>query len=324
MREKKEAGDKDLRAFEENPYNPDKTRPEDLARLFYAHNLPLIPVVSRRGQLFGILMKDDLVAEMSDIDRFQNQKIDQFITRLARKMKLDELAPHALPIKEFVTINIFGEVQGTWSRIELFNACESLPVAKSVNDDIDRQKESQVLEWMIYLILEHIPRPIYAVNKKGKTIFYNSHFEDMVREKTKEEMNIEAVEESLKNPDKNEFFYRKKGGKEIYFFNTDMDFYYERTPLQSDRKNVGYLIYCARGLNESGGSFLPAVDTSGSGLREILELVERNLLMDAIRRNGSDLKKAAAELSISAQMLRNRMSRLGVEIKPGRGVRAKK
>ncbi len=324
MREQSEGEKNDLRQFEENPYNPEKSRPEDLVRIFYTSDQPFIPVVSRRGHLFGILMKNAVVSELSDIDRTRDQKIDQFINRLAKKMTLDEIIPHTLAVKEFVIINIFGEVQGKWSRIDLFNACESTPPKHSVSQDIDRQKEMQILEWMIYLILEHIPRAVYAVNQIGKTIFYNHHFEDLIRSKTKEDINIDFVEDSLKNPDKNEFFYRKKRGKEIYFYNKDMDFYYERVPLVSTRKNVGYLIYCAKELNEKKTSWMPAIDVQGMKLKDILEAVERGVLVDSIKKHEAELKDVSKELSVSQQLLKNRIKKLGIDLKPKRKARTKK
>lgn len=35
------------REFEENPYQIDNKKPEDIVRLFYIHNVPIIPVISR-------------------------------------------------------------------------------------------------------------------------------------------------------------------------------------------------------------------------------------------------------------------------------------
>ena len=93
-----------------------------------------------------------------------------------------------------------------------------------------QQKEEQVLEWMIYLILEHIPRPLYAVNMHGKTIFYNSHFEDLYRKKFKKDVDVEFVEQSLKDGDKNELLSGKKSD-ELVFFNRDLKIHYEKIPL---------------------------------------------------------------------------------------------
>ena len=71
-----------LKKFDENPYNPDKVKPEDIIRIFFINDIPLIPVISNRGILLGVLNKDDAVSELSDIERVNKQKTDQIINKL--------------------------------------------------------------------------------------------------------------------------------------------------------------------------------------------------------------------------------------------------
>ena len=183
----------DLKEFQENPYDHHDKRPEDVVRLFYVHDVPVIPVVSKRGILIGVLRKESVISQLSDIERVEKLKIDEFITQLAGRMNFDDLLPYG-KIREFVVINIFGEVQGTWTRLQLFSACENNKGTEHV-EEVKKQQEDQALEWMIYLILEHVPRGLYAVNEKGKTIFYNSYFEDFFTEKFKKE--VEAFIQTL-------------------------------------------------------------------------------------------------------------------------------
>ncbi|HON80198.1 MAG TPA: CBS domain-containing protein, partial [Spirochaetota bacterium] len=70
-----------LKEFNENPYDPGKTKPEDIMRIFFVNNVPIIPVTSKSGLLIGILRKEDLVSELSDIERVRQQKTDQFISK---------------------------------------------------------------------------------------------------------------------------------------------------------------------------------------------------------------------------------------------------
>jgi transcriptional regulator with PAS, ATPase and Fis domain len=317
-------GKETLREFEENPFNPGKHVPEDVIRLFYAHDVPVMPVVSKRGLLLGILRKEDVVAELSDMERTKNLKIDQFITRLARKMTADEVLAFLGQNREFVTINIFGEEQGRWSRVELFAACESPEAAKTVKEDIDRQKEKQVMEWMIYLILEHIPRAIFAVNREGKTIFYNGYFEDLFRSRVGRELEVEFVEESLKNPEKNEIFSRKKAGEGVYFLNKEMNFYYEKTPLVSDEKTLGFLFYCDRYMNEEPGVVLPGVNMQGLSLGKVLEAVERGIIVHAIKEHRFNLDKVEKELRISRQSLVGKIKKYGIKLEKDRKTPRKK
>ncbi len=302
---------KDYLEFEENPYNTEKKGPEEIVRLFYTNDVPMLPVVSKRGTLFGILLKDKVISELSDLERVGKQKIDEFIMKIAKKMTLDELLPFAGNIKEFVVINLFGEVFGTWSRLDLFAACEKAK-GKTDQGEVQKQKEDQVLEWMIYLVLEHIPRALYAVNQKGKTIFYNSLFEDVFTDRTGKEVNTGFVEKSFADPDQNEFYYKNK--KDIYFLNKTMNIAYERIPLVSDGKDVGYLMFVDSGLNETSVSVFPGIDVNTMPLNEIIQSVERSVLVESIRQNKGNLNEIAKRLKISKNLLAKKIESHGIHI----------
>ncbi len=303
-----------LRHFEENPYDPDAKGPEEIVRIFYMNNVSVLPVVSRRGVLLGILTKDRVIAELSDIERVKDIKIDKFITRLAKKITLDDLLPHVGNVREFVVINLFGEIHGKWSRIELFSACEEGKDSGEIRKEVEKQQENQILEWMIYLILEHIPRPLYAVNEKGKTIFYNSHFEELFENQMKREVDITFIEGSIGNKDRNSFFYKKGDKKEMYFFNKDMNFYYEKIPLNSNKNKSGFLIYCDNDLKEPSELIFPDINMEGQSLKSALESVERLLIVDSIRDNKYNISETAKKLKISQKSLKEKVDRFGIDI----------
>ena len=223
----------ETREFTENPFDHQNRRPEDVVRLFYLHDVPIIPVISKRGILIGILRKESVISELSDIERVEKLKIDEFITRLAVKMNFDDLLQYG-KIREFVVINIFGELQGRWNRLQLFAACDNAKIAHH-EDEIKKQQEDQVLEWMIYHILEHIPRALYALNEKGKTVFYNSLFEELYEEKMNSEIDVENVEKTISDPVKNELF-SGLNQDDLHFYNSDLDIFYEKIPMASSGK----------------------------------------------------------------------------------------
>jgi transcriptional regulator with PAS, ATPase and Fis domain len=307
-----EASKNTLVEFEENPYTPDKTKPEDLVRIFFIEDVSIIPVVSKRGILFGVLKKEDIISELSDIERVKKQKIDHFISKLSRKMTLDELLPYVVNRKEFVVINIFGDVYGKWSRLELLEASEQAK-KKTADNETEKQKEEHALEWMIYLILEHIPRALFAVNQNGKTIFYNSHFEDLFTANMKKEIDVQYVENSLNNPDKNDFFYKKGKGEDIHFFNKDMDFYYEKIPLLSSDKTVGFLIFCDKDVNDTADSAFPANKIKGKSLNEMIESVERHIIVEAIKERDYNMSKVAENLKITKESLMKKIKKHGIK-----------
>ncbi len=313
MKEKKRENSRDnIKEFDENPFDPDKVKPEDIVRLFYIHDVPIIPVVSKRGLLIGVLEKKDLVSELSDIQRAKSHKIDKFITHLAKKTTLDDLLPYG-KIKEFVVINIFGEVMGKWSRLQLFTACERPDSAQESSGEVEKQKEEQILEWMIYLILEFIPRALYAVNTRGKTMFYNSHFEESYLKKFKTgTVDSENVEKALKSSSKNEL-YSSPDNSDLLFYNSELDIYYEKIPMKSKGKKVGYLIFCDSKEGGAPDFSLPGVDIGGMSLSEILDAIERHLIVTALNK-GSDIASAANELKISKKSLAARISKYKIKV----------
>jgi transcriptional regulator with PAS, ATPase and Fis domain len=306
--------EKDTVKFDENPYNPESKGPEEIVRLFYSNNVPILPVVSKRGLLLGILTKETVISELSDIERVGKQKIDAFITKISKKMSLDDLLPVVGNVKEFVVINLFGEVYGQWSRLELFSACETGGKKEKDASGIAEHRDDQAMEWMIYLVLEHIPRALYAVNDKGKTVFFNSHFEDIYLAQIGKDVDTKFVESSLANTGKNDFFYRKKDSKDMYFFNKDMKFYYEKVPLISNDKNVGYLIYVDPHLNEISGPVYPGIDMNSMSLNEMIDSMERSLIVDSIRQNNNNIDETAKKLKLSIKALSAKIKIHGINL----------
>lgn len=304
-----------LKEFNENPFDPEKKTPADVMRIFFMKNVSIIPVVSRRKVLIGVITRDVITSEMSDIDRFSNVKIDRFVTKVAHKMTFDELLPYVENEKQFTVINIFGEIQGTWSRLELLAACENIHLGGADPDrEAEKQKEEQVMEWMIYLILEHIPRPLYAVNDKGRTIFYNSYFEEIIEKKTAiEDYDIADLEKSLLTPEKNDYFFKDKKSSEMYFYNKDYDFYYEKVPMNSNGREVGFLIYCTGDPMLSVNS---STEIIGSGkLSKRKDEFERLVLVETLQKSGLDISKTAKELGISAKVLDTKIKKFNINLK---------
>jgi transcriptional regulator with PAS, ATPase and Fis domain len=300
----------DTMEFTENPFDHQNVRPEDIVRLFYTHDVPIIPVVSKRGILIGILKKQNIIGELSDIERIEQLKIDEFITRNAIRMNFDDLIPYG-KIREFVVINIFGEIQGKWSRIQLFTACDN---SNTVDHEIEikKQQDDQVLDWMIYLILEHIPRALYAVNENGKTIFYNSHFEDLYFSKYNTDIDVKIIERLFSDPMKNELF-SKSDDKDLFFHNSELGIFYEKIPLMSSEKKAGFLIFCDKKGLDFEELIVAGVDLRGESFQNIVEAVERQIIIGAIRK-GKDLDESADLLKLTRQGLSSKIKKFGIEL----------
>ncbi len=202
---------------------------------------------------------------------------------------------------------------GKWSRLQLFTACERPDSAQESSGEVEKQKEEQILEWMIYLILEFIPRALYAVNTRGKTMFYNSHFEESYLKKFKTgTVDSENVEKALKSSSKNEL-YSSPDNSDLLFYNSELDIYYEKIPMKSKGKKVGYLIFCDSKEGGAPDFSLPGVDIGGMSLSEILDAIERHLIVTALNK-GSDIASAANELKISKKSLAARISKYKIKV----------
>lgn len=313
MTEKKiTAADKDIREFKENPYDPEKRKPEDVVRFFYIHNVPIIPVISKRGILLGVLKKDDVIAELSDIERSEKESIDTFIGKLAKKYTFEDLIPFG-EIKEFIVINLFGEVQGTWSRLKLFSAIDSQSEKVDTSNELAENKDQQVLEWIIYLVLEHIPRALYAVNKKGKTIFYNSHFEELYSTLKKQDVETDVVEKMFKDSRENEIV-SSPGDNTVRFYNSSLKLHYEKIPLMGNKKNLGYLFFFNEAEQKKSAFQVPGVDIRRMNLADMTDAFERALLVDALKQT-DDIDEVSKKLGINKKSLRTKIEKHGIKVK---------
>jgi transcriptional regulator with PAS, ATPase and Fis domain len=302
----------DLVELHENPYDPGKQKPEDIMRIFFLHNVPIIPVITKSGSLAGVLKKDDMVSELSDIERVRRQKTEQFISKLIRKVTLDDILPYVTKNKTFVVIDIFGERQGEWSRLELLEASEKDGRRRTSDSEIERQREEQTLEWIIYLILEHIPRPLYAINQHGKTIFYNSHFEDFFSQ-AGAEIDIEAIEKSFTNPEKNDFIY--SGDRDdMLFYNKELDIHYEKVPLINKSDKIGFLIFCDRPESTQSEPRQSRKAMSGKPLSDQLAFAERMIIVETLRSNSDSIDASCKQLKLSKQIFLKKIKTHGIEI----------
>jgi transcriptional regulator with PAS, ATPase and Fis domain len=163
---------------------------------------------------------------------------------------------------------------------------------------------------MIYHILEHIPRALYALNEKGKTVFYNSLFEELYEDKMNSEVDVEAVEKNISDPSKNELF-SALNQDDLYFYNSDLDIFYEKIPMTSSGKKSGFLIFCDKKAPGENEFKIPGVDLREKSLVEMLEAVERHLIVDSIQ-GCENLDKAADKLKITKQALSSKIKKYGI------------
>ncbi|MCX7678846.1 MAG: hypothetical protein N2316_06470 [Spirochaetes bacterium] len=300
----------EIRTFVENPYDPERLSPEDVMRHFFVDDVPILPVISKAGTLLGILRKDDLVSELSDIERVRKQKTDQIVQKLIKKMDVDDLLQYVAKHKEFSVINIFGEHVGKWSWLQLLEASESAPKKKQSSHEVTKQKDLEILEWIIYSILEHIPRPLYAINNNGKTMFYNGHFEELLQQSLGDDFDILSVEKIFSDAEKNDFYYNNKD--EILFYNHVLNIYYEKIPMKSNNRQIGFLIFCDKQSNIPLSAFLTEKNLTKQSLDERLAVLEKIIISETIKEKDYNIDEAAKALQIPKKKLQEKISVYGL------------
>ncbi len=321
MQDKDSTQKKDTREFEVNPYDPERMNPEDVMRHFFVDEVPILPVVSKSGSLLGILKKDDLVSELSDLERVKKQKTDQLVQKLLKKMTLDDLLPYVTKHREFSVINIFGEHIGKWSRLQLLEASESNEKKKLHSSDIEKQKDQEMLEWIIYSILEHIPRPLFALNINGKTMFYNGHFEELIVQNLGKDYDIALVEEVFTKPENNDFYYNDN--EDILFYNQDFNVYYEKIPMKSNEKQIGFLVFCDKESNIPISALVAKKNLKKQSLADRLTSIEKIIISETIKEKNNNIDEAAKALHITKKNLREKAKIYGIALPQEKTVKKK-
>ncbi len=124
---------------------------------------------------------------------------------------------------------------------------------------------------------------------------------------------MELVEKSIADGDKNELISGKKND-DLMFFNRDLKIHYEKIPLMSKRKKVGFLLYCTPDVDNRAASPIPGIDIKSKSLDHIADAVERLVLVDLLR-DKNDLAAVAKSLKITHKSLAHKIKKHGINWK---------
>jgi len=131
-------------------------------------------------------------------------------------------------------------------------------------------------------------------------------------EKYGSEVDVSKMEKLFSDPLKNELF-SSADENDLSFHNNELDIFYERVPLISSEKKSGFLFFCDKkspGLEELR---VPGVDLRGKSLPEILESIERHIVVDAIRKC-ENLNESAEMLKLTRPGLNSKIKKFSIEI----------
>lgn len=296
-----------------------------------------LPVVSSTGELVGLLSKDRVQRELSDLGgkREEYTEIPDSILDLELHESILQYFKESnlIPV-----IGLDGEKKESWDKPRFLAAFTKLdskkqkdPKLEEVHHKIDKQKEKQEsIHWFMELILSHFPDGLLATDVNGNSIFYNESFEEKILTKSIFKDSIQTAEKYLfnlsrelianylKNHDLN-----LKSESEIAELTTTvsgLNSLIRVVTLRKDKKVVGFLYHFSQMKDILGGPSGAESPRLGLDLalqkklplEKILEETESFYILETLRKNQKNISHSANDLGIPRTTLQNRIKYLNL------------
>ena len=150
----------------------------DILRVFYRTGAAFLPVVDG-DTLVGIIGRDALTARASDASRAE-QEFDRVPDELLLPEPFEPDVFSAIGSVRHCTV---VSPDGQSSQIETSRILAMIPAKKreaAPKPHVRPGSPEEVNLWLSRLLLASVPNPLYAMDLKGKTLFYNGAFETSV------------------------------------------------------------------------------------------------------------------------------------------------
>ncbi|MDF3818298.1 helix-turn-helix domain-containing protein [Leptospira sp. 96542] len=296
-----------------------------------------LPVVSETGELLGLLSKDRVHRELSDLgaERTDYESIPTEILEL-------ELSPNLLLFfkesQEIPVIGHLGERVDYWDKPRFLAAFTKLdaktnrdPNLTSIQTKIEKQKESKdTIHWFMEMILSHFPDGLFATDVSGNSIFYNESFETKILPKPALGDSLKKAEDYLRDLNREVFAnYLKEHDldltKETNISSLQtpvfaLDMFLRIITLRKDKKIVGFLYHFTElgdGVKKhhKTGIRFPSLEDAFLAkfpLEKVLEEMESAYIHESLKKNQNNISHAASELGIPRTTLQNRIKYLNL------------
>lgn len=284
----------------------------DILRVFYRTGAVYLPVVDN-DSLLGIIGRYALTARASDASRAAQE-----FERIPEELFLPE------PVEPDV-FSAIGSVRhctvlspdGQSSQIESSRILAMIPAKK--REPVSRPatrpgSPEEVNLWLSRLLLASVPYPLYAMDLKGKTLFYNGAFETSVIshqafrsvarcEKAFLELSRQLLAESIAAGQENQ-------------------------PMRGNLRQTGTALWMIT-LVDTGrvAGYLFALENAGvleqelfermtvQGMDPVMDAVEKGILLRALGRTEYNISRTAELLQTRRTTLQSRMKRLRLPLK---------
>ncbi|TGL10212.1 PAS domain-containing protein [Leptospira levettii] len=304
---------------------------ESLYRHFLLTRATHIPVISEKGELVGLLSKERVHRELSDLGK-EREDLDQIPLEILETELNESILLYFKETSLIPVIGIDGEKKDNWDKprfLAAFTKLESKqvrdPKLDGIESKLEKKKENvDSVQWFMELILSHFPDGLFATDVTGGTIFYNESFERDILTKSLFDDSIETAEKYLHNLNREVLAsYLKEHdlslGKEadtnvLTTMLPDLQSQVRIITLKKEKKVVGFLYHFVSshvgfGVGKTKSEF-PDLDMaffSKLPLETVLAEMEAHYIHKSLQRNSQNISHAASELGIPRTTLQNRI-----------------
>ncbi|EMY62253.1 helix-turn-helix domain-containing protein [Leptospira terpstrae] len=304
---------------------------ESLYRHFLLTRATHLPVISEEGELLGLLSKDRVHRELSDLGR-EREELEEIPLDILETELHENLILYFKESSQIPVIGLDGEKKDNWDKPRFLAAFTKLdashsrnPKLEEIESKLEKKKENaDSVQWFMELILSHFPDGLIATDVTGSTVFYNETFENEIltkplfrdslqlAEKYLHNLNREVLASYLKDHDMS---LGKDADTNVLYTNlTELRVTLRIVTLKKEKKVFGFLYHFSPSsfANPSGDghSEFPSLDEafhSKLPLESVLEEMEAHYIHKSLKRNSNNISHTATELGVPRTTLQNRI-----------------
>ncbi|MCE9599944.1 MAG: hypothetical protein K8S54_18435 [Spirochaetia bacterium] len=290
----------------------------ELLNVFYKKGVEFLPVLdSTSGELRGILSRSHLTAVASDLDR-AGAKFTSIPQELFETTDAGEAASFLSKQKQVHLILDDGTGEITRepaSVLAMLGVQQRKKAAAAPKETLGgNDPTGDVKLWLSRILLSTIPFPLYAIDLKGKTLFYNGAFESGIlsgylnRSISKaEKMFLDLSREILANAAARGMTPDEMSG---VLASGDS---FRMANLQDGGKIVGYL-FAFESQTVTSEQFTARI-RAGAGFDSVMDRLEKSILLSLLSDADYNISRTASVMKTKRTTLQSRMKRLKIPLK---------
>ena len=287
-----------------------------------------LPVVDENGKLVGLLSRQKLKTEMSDLS-FSDREFDE-IPRDFLEFELSEnIVNYFTRHGQIPVLALSADNADFWDKPRFLAEFSRLQDSaekpeKKEEVSVPDPKDSHI-RWYMELVLQNFPDPLLATDLDGNSIFYNENFIQKILSQKQFRGSISFAERYLRDLNRELFArYLKAHDLElnddrvIKSWLKNIEVYLRVITLTSESgKVVGFLYHFSEReavLGQTGRTFPDVEEAYGNHLPLdlIKDEVEKSYIQYTIEDSAGNISHTAEKLNLPRSTLQNRMKQLGI------------